>query len=113
MTIYNPDNWVIVKIQHKGSHYYKVLGGWSGGYLNGSSWRMNSGITEIHETDDNYYFKGSTGSEYRCAKSENCVRMNIAHVLAQLDELHGDKIEVLPEGTDYMNINWNLPEVAT
>jgi hypothetical protein len=113
MSVYKPDNWVVLKIQNKDTYHYKVLGGWSGGYLNGSSWRMNSGITEVHETDDNYYFKGVTGSEYRCGKDSNIVRMNIAGVLAKLNELHGDKFEVLPQDTDYTNIKWDLTEVVT
>ena len=109
MTIYNPDNWVVVKIQHKGSHYYKVLGGWSGGYLNGSSWRMNSGIVSCQEFSDyvDYFvFKGSSGSEYRCGKESYGLRMNNAGTWARLQELHGDKVELMPEDTDWMNMDW-------
>ena len=54
MSDYRPDNWVVIKFtqQVKSGNtgygrtekvFYKVLGGWSGGYLDGDSWRMNSG----------------------------------------------------------------------
>lgn len=35
MSVYTPDTWVILEIQSAGETFYKVLGGWSGGYLNG------------------------------------------------------------------------------
>ena len=56
MSEYNCDNWVVIKMKGDDPHY-RLLVGTSGGYLDGSSWRMNSGITEVNETDDDYYFK--------------------------------------------------------
>ncbi len=64
---YTPDSWVVLKVKAgKGTFpFYKVLAGWSGGYLSGDSWRINSGITrveddrtytqEIDEIDDKSY----------------------------------------------------------
>ena len=51
---YNPDNWVVLKLKPgKGAFpIYKVLAGWSGGYLDSDMWRMNAGITEVKEDDD-------------------------------------------------------------
>ena len=34
MTNYNPDNWVVIKMSGNDPHY-RVLAGWSGGYLDG------------------------------------------------------------------------------
>ena len=52
--MYTPDNWVVLKLKPgKGAHpIYKVLAGWSGGYLDGDSWRMNSGISKVTENGD-------------------------------------------------------------
>lgn len=51
--IYHPDTWVVIKINGDDPHY-RVLGGWNGGFLNGTSWRMNSGIISVSESGDSY-----------------------------------------------------------
>lgn len=93
MAEYKPDNWVIVKINSK-EHgtYYKVLGGWSGGYLHGDSWRMNSGIGRIEEDDQTYSFYGYSGSVYICNKQSEQIRMNIAPIVKTLEESHQAEI---------------------
>lgn len=105
MTTYTPDNWIIIKFGGHDPHY-RVLGGWSGGYLNGSSWRMNSGITGVEETDTHYLFYGSSGSTYKCHKEAYCLRMNNAFVWNSLSEKHGDMVELMPEETDWNNTDW-------
>jgi hypothetical protein len=105
MTAYTCDNWVVLKVEDEDPHY-RLLVGTSGGYTTGDSWRMNSGIVEVNETDDYYYFKGSSGSEYRCHKKSYRLRMNNAHIWAQLQELHGDKVKLMPEDTDWASVDW-------
>lgn len=105
--MYTPDNWVIIKITGSDPHY-RVLAGWSGGYLDGDSWRMNSGITDVTEDEDAYYFSGSSGSTYRCWKESYTLRMNNSHVWDQLKQLHGDRVELMSEDTDWMNTDWIL-----
>ena len=90
-----PDNWIILKIQEDSGHFYKVLAGWSGGYLYGDSWRLNSGIVKIEQSDTHYDFIGESGSVYRCHKETETIRMNIDGVLDQLLERFGDKISVV------------------
>lgn len=101
---YYPDNWVVLKITDHDYYVYKVLGGWSGGYATGDSWRMNSGIVKVEETDEHYLFHGTSGSVYHCLKSCNMLKMNNAHVYNQLKERYGDMIELLPEETNYMEL---------
>lgn len=108
MSGYKPDNWVIIKIKGDDPHY-RVLAGWSGGYTTGDSWKMNSGIVSCQafsDYADYYVFAGSSGSEYRCSKESYGIRMNNAHIWAQLQKLHGDKVEMMPEDTDWMNMDW-------
>ena len=101
-----PVNWVVIKMKGDDPHY-RVLCGWSGGYLDGDSWRMNSGITRVDDVDDHWlHFHGSSGSVYRCNKGSYMLRMNNAHVWARLQELHGDKVEMMPEDTDWLNMDW-------
>lgn len=67
MSDYNPDRWVIIEIINKGEKLYKVFGGWYGGYTQGDSWRMNSGISKIEREGKNFFlFHGYSGSVYRC-----------------------------------------------
>ena len=58
MNEYNPDRWVILKLINNQKTIYKVLGGWFGGYLQGDSWRINSGITKVELDGDVYKFYG-------------------------------------------------------
>lgn len=67
MTEYTCDNWVVIKMKGDDPHY-RLLVGTSGGYLDGDSWRINSGITKVQEDEAFYYFYGSSGSRYRCGK---------------------------------------------
>lgn len=102
-----PD-WEDVKIKGDDPHY-RVLAGWSGGYLNGDSWRMNSGIVSCQafsDFADYFVFEGSSGSAYRCSKDTYGLRMNNAGVWAQLQEKYGDKVELMPEDTDWMSVGW-------
>lgn len=105
MSYYIPDNWVVIKIKGDDPHY-RVLAGWSGGYTTGDSWRMNSGITKVEEDDGSYYFSGSSGSTYRCGKESYGLRMNNAGIWAQLQELHGDKVEMMSEDTAWVDTDW-------
>jgi len=93
--MYQPDNWIILKVAAEDESYYKVLAGWSGGYLDGDSWRMNSGITEIEVSNNYYDFISDSGSIYRCAIKGEIVRMNIAEVLTELLEQFPDTVSVV------------------
>ena len=102
---YTCDNWVVIKFKGDDPHY-RVLVGWSGGYTTSDHWRVNSGITKVTEDDMCYYFSGSSGSTYRCGKKSYMLRMNNVHGWDQLQRLHGDKVEMMPEDTDWMNLDW-------
>ena len=105
MSDYTPDNWVIIKLKGDDPHY-RVLAGWSGGYTTGYSWRLNSGITKVEEDDHYFYFYGSSGSCYHCRKTAYCLRKNNAYIWSQIKELDGDKVELMPKDTDWMNMDW-------
>jgi hypothetical protein len=65
--VYTPERWMVVKIEHPKETLYKVLAGW-GGYLDGDSWRLNSGIIRVEDDGQNYIFHGHSGSRYVCHK---------------------------------------------
>jgi hypothetical protein len=107
MSNYTPDTWTIVKITGATPHY-RVFGSWRGGYLDGDSWRMNSGIVSVSEDEHGYFiFKGETGSEYRCHKESYGIRSthNSAVLESYVQKSSGfmENIEELP---DVMNMDW-------
>lgn len=108
---YFPDNWVILKIKpSKGAYpFYKVLAGWSEGYLSGDSWRMNSGITKVTEEGDHFKFWGASGSCYMCHKDTYRLTMANSGVYNQLkeNEQFEGQIILMPEDTDWMEIEWD------
>jgi hypothetical protein len=105
MSEYRPDNWVVLKIKDGklDSGWYKVLAGWSGGYLDGDSWRMNSGISEVKVIGDYIEFWGYSGSCYICHKDSYGLRMNNAGIYQQLkdNERFEGQITLL-----YSDTNW-------
>lgn len=64
MATYKPDGWTIIEFQE--DHY--VFASWSGGYLDGDSWKRNSGITRIVETPEAYEVHGYSGSVYQLSR---------------------------------------------
>ena len=77
MTTYNPDSFVLLKVVTKKETYFKVLGGWSGSYMYGGSWRMNSGIKSFTEDENTIYFKGFTGSIYEVPKGREGLSLSM------------------------------------
>lgn len=93
-----PDNWVVVKVE---KNLYKVLAGWSGGYLDGDSWKLNSGISKVKDDGNHWLFIGESGSVYKCHKERYFVKMNIGAQVKQLKELG---CELMDEETDWMKL---------
>jgi hypothetical protein len=62
---YTPDAWVVLKM---GENSHKILAGWGGSFLYGDSWKLNSGIKKVVETEDAYEVHGYSKSVYRCMK---------------------------------------------
>ena len=106
MSEYLPDNWVVLKITYQNKTVYKVLAGWTGSYVNGDAWRMNSGITRVEDHETYYNFYGYSGSVYKVWRDRYGLRMNNAGVYNHWKEKHGDAIEMMPEDTDWMNMDW-------
>ena len=106
MSEYTPHNWVILKITVDGNTLYKVLGGWSGGFLDGDSWRMNSGITRVVEQDDYWEFYGYSGSCYKCIKGAYRLSMGTSHPYEQLKGKYSDAVKLMDEDTDWNEVKW-------
>ena len=90
-----PDKWVVLKI----GEIYKVFANWSGGYLDGDSWRLNSGILEVKDAGDAWEFIGYSGSIYHCRKNGYGCNSYGAAVLSGWGG-----VEVMDEETDWGNL---------
>jgi len=65
MSDYNPDKWVMLKIESEFGITYKILASWYGGYANGDSWKLSSGtVSMIPRGDTLYEFPQHSGSTY-------------------------------------------------
>ena len=84
--MYCPDNWLIIRLKKDDKTFYKVLGGWRGGYLDGDSWRLNSGIVNIEEDGDYYLFKGFSGSVYKCHRNSYGATSVMSFIFEQEEE---------------------------
>ena len=104
---YYPDNWVVLKITHEREKpLYKVLAGWSGGYTQGDSWRMNSGITGVDKQAYHWEFYGTSGSVYICHQSDYRLTMATSNIYNQLKDNYGDQIELMPEDTNWTQLDY-------
>ena len=89
---YAPDRWVAVKHTKNDETVYKILGGWSGGYLDGDSWRMNSGIASTEKDDRGYLVHGYSGSIYFCSHTGYGTTLLQASILNQLIDLGAEEL---------------------
>jgi len=103
--VYIPDNWVVIKYKGDDPHH-RIFAGWSGGYATGDSWRMNSGIVRVEEDEHLFLFYGASGSCYECNKQSYCLRNNNAHIWIALKEGIGADVELMPEDTDWLSMDW-------
>lgn len=104
--LYRPDAWVVVKITNKEEVLHKVVAGWSGSYLYGNSWKINSGIKGVTYEDGCYRFFGFSGSIYECRENGYGLRVCNAIGYEQLEracEKYGSEVEILDEETDWLN----------
>ena len=102
--MYIPDSWVILETQSFNNIFYKVLAGWSGGYLYGGSWRMNSGISKIEEIGDFYLFHGNSGSTYKCHKHSYGLCMETNGVFNKIKERNPEIVTLMNHTTDWIEL---------
>jgi hypothetical protein len=111
-----PDKWVVVKIDNNtDTSLYKVFATWSGGYLNGDRWKMNSGIKSMEYDDDYYYFIGHSGSCYKCHKkgygTASSYGKGVLHDMIENSYKVNATINVLPEDNEWEELlNQNKDE---
>lgn len=108
---YTPDKWVAIKIVSKDyPDTYKIFASWFGGWAGADSWKLNSGCVKIEEDGQCYLFHGYSGSIYRCHKANygtNLYGQGVLNNLMRRMKDAGCEVEVLPEETNFMEINYD------
>ena len=102
----HPNSWVIIKITGTYNEpLYKVLAGWSGSYLHGTSWQLNSGIVKVEDDDlEHFIFIGHSGSMYKCHKNSYGIRMATAGVWDTMQATYPGQVELMDEKTDWLSL---------
>lgn len=104
--MYTPDFWCVIKVNSNTPHY-RIFGSWSGDYLNGSSWRMNSGIVDVEEDGASFLFYGSSGSVYKCSKAMyGCHHASRSELDFYLNQQENVVVDLLSEDTDWLAMDW-------
>ena len=109
-----PDNWVVLQITNPNAKdtllktYYKVFATWTGGYIDGDSWKINSGVDRVDEDEMNVNFYGYSGSCYACKKGTygtgtGYTTQILDKIIAQATDNDVEMV-VLPEDTDWLNL---------
>ena len=101
---YRPEEWQIIRVEGTNPHY-RVFGSWRGGFLDGDSWRLNSGIVRVEEDETQYHFYGNTGSVYSCHKETYGIRS--PYNRGVMDKIAETNAFVMEEMPDIMNIEWD------
>ena len=107
MSEYTPDNWIIVELTSDDESIQKVIGGWSGGYLDGDSWRISSVVEKIEVDGDFVLITNYSGSLYKCHKSRQGTSIAMMPVLSQLEEASENDEEF-----SYKVIDWEEEDVS-
>jgi hypothetical protein len=82
MAEYTPERWVVIEFVTPEETIRKVFAGWYGGYLDGDSWKLNSGNKAERELDDRWEFDGYSGSTYVCHKTAYGLNGYMSGILA-------------------------------
>jgi len=104
---YHPDRWMLLRFSRDQVVFYKVFATWAGGYLGSDSWQLNSGVTSLRETEERFYFEGSSGSTYICNKKSYGSTGYGYGVLGDLMTKaleQGTVIDALPDDTDFTSL---------
>jgi hypothetical protein len=108
---YIPDRWIMIRFESEETIVHKILAGWSGSYLEGQSWKLNSGVVKVEDDGQCYLFHGSSGSVYRCHKGAYGMNMIMSDTFNRWirNKSAGDipfNMTMLPEDTNFMEINY-------
>lgn len=81
--MYVPDSWRVILVNNTD---VKIFASWSGSFLSGDAYRINSGTESIVEKECHYLIYGFSGSIYKLNKSAGHMNAYCQSVLNQILE---------------------------
>lgn len=107
MSEYYPDSFIMCKHTIEDETLIRMICGWSGGYVNGNSWRISSPIVEVDKEEScfhteggsKYYFTGREGISssflpiYKKAQNvlDNYEDISLAQAFIEISRMHDDR----------------------
>ena len=83
MTTYTPDTWSILLFNSPTyGKIHKVFGGWYGGFTQGDSWKLSSGMKDLVDEGDFYSSLQESGSVYHLHKGMEKLSVYQLRILA-------------------------------
>lgn len=113
MREYTPDSWRLVVIESpEHGKIYKVLASWYGGFTQGDSWKLSSGIEGVTKEGNLYVMPQSSGSVYNCYEGAEHVSSIMGGVYSsfarQLEESGRGTIRML-KMSEFLETRKELP----
>jgi len=106
-----PDKWVVVRITRKDCPViHKIFASWYGGYLVSDSWKLNSGIVRVYNEGNRFVFDGRSGSTYICHEGtygSSGYGYDVLETMIERAKQNGVSIEILPEDTDFLHLDFD------
>ena len=101
------DKWVVIRIGNT-DPIYKVFASWAGGYLDGDSWQINSGIKSVEDAGEYYNFIGYSGSVYACWKTAYGIATSYSENMLNTIIARGVEndipVAIMPADTDWLDL---------
>lgn len=97
-SIYTPNNWQLVRVTPKDTSaiYYRILAGWSGSFMYGSSWKLSSGCERVIEDGGIWEVPQNSGSVYILRKNSEHTSLAVTGVLQSIIQSNPEtKIEIV------------------
>jgi hypothetical protein len=112
MNDYNPDKWMLVKVNGQTPHY-RIFGSWYGGFAGADEWRLNSGVESVREEGNFYIFEGTSGSTYSCHKEAYGASSFGMSVVLNYEKKSQGTMTIIHEQPDIMSIDWSCKSFST
>ena len=101
---YTPDCWCVLEFTRGNITIRKVFAGWYGGFTEGDSWKLSSGITESTDVGDHWRFKNHSGSVYICYKNAHSTTSQMSNIFHRwtADAKEAGTYQVLDVSSEYV-----------
>lgn len=88
MINYAPHTYQFIRVSspHDKEIITKLFAVWTGGYLDGAQWKLNSGVTKITKEDGMYFVHGYSGSVYAIPVEQPTMTSYGASVINNIDK---------------------------